>query len=168
MSLIRETFIYYKNSVLLATVIYFLSIIVGIIIFHNEKIPIAPQSLSFWELFLHNGLAVLLIVVTGLISFGILGNFILIANGIILGRIFIGVFNNYGISPLLSNIAPHFIFETLAILIATAISCETFKFIYNIKHNEPKVIRLKFCLVGFCLVILLLILSALIESQLGG
>lgn len=80
----------------------------------------------------------------------------------------IGVFNNYGISPLLSNIAPHFIFETLAILIATAISCEAFKLIYNIKHNEPKVIRLRFCLVGLCLVVLLLVFSALIESQLGG
>ena len=119
-------------------------------------------------MFLHNSLSVLLIIVVGLISLGILGNLVLIANGIILGRIFAGVFNNYGLSPLLNNIAPHFIFETLAILIATAISCETFKFIYNIKHNEPKVIRLRYCIVGFCLVILLLIFSALIESQLGG
>lgn len=168
MFLIKDTFVYYKNNILIATAIYFLSIIGGIIIFHNEKIPIAPQSLSFLDLFLHNSLSVLLIIVVGLISFGVLGNLVLIANGIILGRIFAGVFNNYGISPLLSNIAPHFIFETLAILIATAISCETFKFIYNIKHSEPKVIRLKFCLVGFCLVILLLVLSALIENQLGG
>lgn len=168
MFLIKDTFVYYKNNILIATAIYFLSIIGGIIIFHNEKIPIAPQSLSFLDLFLHNSLSVLLIIVVGLISFGVLGNLVLIANGIILGRIFAGVFNNYGISPLLSNIAPHFIFETLAILIATAISCETFKFIYNIKHSEPKVIRLKFCLVGLCLVILLLVLSALIENQLGG
>ncbi len=168
MFLIKDAFSYYKNSILFATAIYFLSIVVGIIIFHNEKIPIAPQSLSFLELFLHNSLSVLLIIVVGLISLGILGNLVLIANGIILGRIFAGVFNNYGLSPLLNNIAPHFIFETLAILIATAISCETFKFIYNIKHNEPKVIRLRYCIVGFCLVILLLIFSALIESQLGG
>lgn len=117
---------------------------------------------------LHNSLSLSLIIVAGLISFGILGNFILIANGIILGRIFVGVFNNYGISPLLSNIAPHFVLETLAMLLATAISCETYKFIYNIKHNEPKVIRLKFCFVGFCVVILLLVFSASIESQLGG
>ncbi len=53
MFLIKETFIYYKNSILLATIIYLLSIIVGIIIFHGEKIPIAPQALSFWELLFH-------------------------------------------------------------------------------------------------------------------
>lgn len=168
MFLIKDTFVYYKNNILIASTIYFLSLIVGVIIFCNEKIPVAFQSLSFLELFLHNSFSIILIVVGGLISFGILGNFVLIANGVILGRIFAGVFNNYGISPIVSNIAPHFLFETLAILIATAISYETFKFIYNIKHNEPKVIRLKFCLVGFCLVTLLLILSALIESQLGG
>lgn len=53
MFLIKETFIYYKNSILLATIIYLLSIIVGIIIFHGEKIPIDPQALSFWELLFH-------------------------------------------------------------------------------------------------------------------
>ena len=110
----------------------------------------------------------LLIVIVGLFSFGILGNFVLAANGVILGRVLIGVFNGYGIAPILSNIAPHFIFETSAMLIATAISCETFKFIYNINHNEPKTIRLRYCLMGLCFVILLLICSCLIESRLGG
>lgn len=157
----------YKHNLSIAAVVYFISIVIGIIIFRNEKILIALQSLSFSDLFLHNGLSVFLIAAAGLISFGVLGNFVLIANGVILGRILAGVFNNYGVSPILSNIAPHFLFETSAMLIATAMSYETYKFIYNISHSEPKTIRLKFCLTGVCLVILLLIFSALIESQLG-
>jgi len=167
MSLTKETVLYYKNGFLIAMVVYFLSILVGIFIFHNSKIPINPKALSFLELLSHNSLSVLLVIIAGIISFGLLGNFVLIANGIVLGRILIGVFNNYGISPILTNIAPHFFFETSALLMATALSYETYKLYYNIRHTEIKVIRLKYFLTGFCFIILLLVVAALIESYLG-
>lgn len=165
MCLIKETLSYYKKNMILATIIYFSSVLAGIILFHDRKMPINPTPLTFLELLLHNSISMLLIVLAGIISFGILGNLLLIANGVILGSIFVGVFNNYGISPLISMVAPHFLFETLALLIAASLSYETYKLYYNIRHIEPKVIRVKYFLTGLCLVLIFLIIAALIESE---
>lgn len=153
---------------MLATGEYFFSIMLGMLIFQKEIIPISPQKIPMLKLLLHNSATAGLIILLGVISFGILGNLTLIANGIILGRIIIGVFNNYGISPIISNIAPHFFFEMLALIIATSLSCETNKLLYNIKHTENKTIRLKYAFVGACLSICLLTIAAGIESNLGG
>lgn len=106
--LIKDTLEYYKKSIFIAFILYSLSIISGMFYFSKDTITISPKSFSFGELLWHNGVTMLLIIILGIISFGLIGNFILIANGIILGRILIGVYNLYGISPLLHHIAPHF------------------------------------------------------------
>lgn len=164
--LIKDTFMYYKKSIYIATAVYTLSIVCGIIIFQNEIVPINPTTIPFSDLLLHNGFTVILIIIAGIISFGILGNFVIIANGIILGRIIIGVYNSSGIYPIIHYIAPHFLFETFAILIGAAISYETYKLFYNIRHIEPKIIRLKFITICVIIILLLLSVAAFIESSL--
>lgn len=166
-SLIRDTFRYYKKGILIAGGLYFASLLFGLVFFQKEELTIHPKALGFLELLSHNGLSAVLIIATGLISFGLLGNFVLLANGAILGRVLVGVYNNYGMSPILNNVAPHFAFETLALLIATAISYESNKFYYNMRHEERRVIRLKYVTVGLLTIFALLSLAAIIESHLG-
>lgn len=165
-TLIKATLEYYKKFIFVALILYCLSIIVGIICFSKDKIPVIPKSFSFLELLQHNGLTMLLIIVLGIVSFGVIGNFILIANGIVLGRILIGVYNLYGMDPILHHIAPHFFIETLALILCTAVSYETYKFFYNIRHINRQVIKLRYVTINITISIIALMIAALIESQL--
>lgn len=163
---IKHWFIYYKKGVFLASTVYFISLLFGLILFRSEVIPISPTTLSFFRLWAHNGVVMLLILILGIVSFGILGNLVLVSNGLILGRILVGVYNGYGFSPIVKHILPHFIFETAAIVIAGAISYETYKFFYNIRHSDTRVIRLRYVCVGIVFVVILLSIGAFIESLL--
>lgn len=166
-SLFKNTLLYYKFGLIIALVLYLSSLFLAIFIFNNEKLKINLHSIGFFELLSHNLISASLIIIFGLISFGLLGNFILIANGAILGYIVSGVYNSYGFYPILLHVGPHFIFEISALLVSTAISYETGKFIYNVKHDTKKVIRIKFLCTGLIIILCLLIISALIESQVG-
>ncbi|MBM0046169.1 stage II sporulation protein M [Anaerococcus sp. mt242] len=164
---IKEGVSYYKNQFIFATVLYILTLFLGIIIFRNEKISIEPKIMGFWELLAHNSISAILIIVLGIFTFGIFGNFILISNSVVLGRVIIGVINQYGMSPIIEHILPHFVFETCALLLATALSYETFKFIYNVTHDDTKVIKLRYFFLGILIILFLLIIAALIESNIG-
>ncbi|CYU74867.1 stage II sporulation protein M [Streptococcus suis] len=163
---LNSTAEYFKKKLLLNTLVFIVSIVVGMIFFHKEEIVINPTSQDFSSLLVNNTIVCLLIIVMGVLSFGFLGNFVLIANSVVLGRIIIGVFNLYGIVPLLHYIAPHFIFEISALLIATAISQETNKFFYNFRHQDIKIIRIKYNLIASITMFVLLVIAALIESNL--
>ncbi len=157
---------YFKNNLLVSLALFLSAISSGIVIFKTETIQISPQKQQFIFLFHNNFLVCLTIIVAGLLSFGILGNFVLFANGVVVGRVIVGVYNLYGITPLLRYLAPHFIFEISALLIATAISQETYKFFYNFRHPDIKVICLRYDLRAFVMMNILLVIAALIESNL--
>ncbi|MBM7636037.1 stage II sporulation protein M [Streptococcus saliviloxodontae] len=157
---------YFKNNLIFTLILFIASLLSGVIIFHSNKIPINPVSPSFNTLLLNNLLVCLTIIFSGIISFGFFGNFVLIANSVFLGRVIVGVYNMYGISPILKYLAPHFIFEITALLIATAISQETNKFFYNFRHTDIRVIRIKYDLIALLIMLTLLCVAAFIESQL--
>lgn len=161
-----ESFVYFKNNLLFSLCLFLVGLGSGSLIFRTEKIPITPQKQAFFTLLQNNFLVCLTIIVAGILSFGILGNFVLLANAVVLGRIFIGVYNLYGIAPLLRYLAPHFIFEITALLLATVISQETYKFFYNFRHVEPKIIYLRYDLAAFGLMLIFLGVAALIEANL--
>ena len=161
----RDAIVYFRKTLLFCSIVLFLSIIAGIIIFSRESITINPTSLSFTTIFKNNFLVALAIMISGILTFGLFGNFIIIANGVVLGRVLIGVFNVYGIHPLIQYIGPHFIFEMTGLLFAYCISCETNKFFYNFRHTDLKIIRLKYNLVFLIVSILLLAIAAFIESN---
>lgn len=163
--LIKETFGYYKKFAMMASSVYCLSILTGMILFRKDVIPINPVRLSFGTLIVHNSVSVTLIVLAGLLSFGILGNLVMIPNGVVLGRILAGVFNHLGIQPVVHYAAPHFLFETAAIVAGGAVSCETYKLFYNLRHSQPKTIRLRYALTMLCTALGCLILAAIIESR---
>lgn len=65
-----------------------------------------PKSLTFLATFEHNALSWVMLIVFGIISFGI-GNSILVAyNGLILGLTLIGVYNTNGLTPIITGIGP--------------------------------------------------------------
>lgn len=160
-----NAFVYFKKMLLFSSTVFIISLLAGMVLFAREKIPINPTRLSFSTILTNNFLVSMTIILLGIITFGVLGQFVLIANAVILGRIFIGVFNIYGIAPLLKYVAPHFIFEITGLLFASCISCETNKFFYNFRHTEIKMIRLRYDLIFFILMCFLLIIAAFIESR---
>lgn len=162
----RAMLAYFKNNLLFSTILFFIAIGSGMIIFRTEKLVIYPHRQVFFTLLYNNFLVCLTIMIAGILSFGILGNFVLFANGVIVGRIIIGVFSLYGMKPLLHYLAPHFIFEISALIIATVISQETYKFFYNLRHVDIKIIYLRYDLGAFLIMNILLVVAALIESNL--
>lgn len=163
---VRAMLVYFKNNLLFSTILFLLAIGSGMIIFRTEKLAIAPHRQAFWTLLYNNFLVCVTIMLAGILSFGILGNFVLIANGVVVGRVIIGVFSLYGMKPLLHYLAPHFIFEISALIIATVISQETYKFFYNLRHIDIKRIYLRYDLGAFLIMDVLLVIAALIESNL--
>lgn len=155
---------YFRKKLVFNVFIFNFSVCLGMLIFKDERIPINPTSQNFYFLLMNNFIVCLIIIVSGILSFGFLGNFILVANSVVLGRIIIGVFNEYGITPLIRYIAPHFIFEITALLIATAISQEPNKFFYNLRHSDIKIVRIRYNLFAFATMVSLLLVAAFIES----
>ncbi|MFV0382225.1 MAG: stage II sporulation protein M [Breznakia sp.] len=163
--LISDTFIYYRKSFYVAAFVYVISIVFGMLFFQNEIIPINPNKIAFHDLLKHNLFTMFLIISAGTFTFGLLGNFIIVANGVVLGRILIGVYNSSGHYPIFRYVAPHFIFETVALCIAAAISYETYKFFYNMRHVESKVISIKYVLISLFFMLLFILIAACIESK---
>jgi uncharacterized membrane protein SpoIIM required for sporulation len=162
---IKESFVYFKKAFLLAFAIYLTSFIIAIILFKNVSYSINPVRLPFLRLFLHNTGTLIIIIGAGLISCGVAGNFILVANAVSLGNIIIGVYNRYGIMPIISGVLPHFLFELIATLMATCISYETSKLFYNLRHTNIKTIHLKYDICFLVISIIFVIIAATIESH---
>lgn len=140
----------------------------GIIFFRNKTYTIHKQSLKFFQIFFNNYKLAILIIITGLITVGILSTLIIFVNGILLGDILIGVYNKYSLSPILTGVAPHFIFELSALCIAAAISYESIKIIrvlFNEKYTNK--IHIKSLFINFILMTILFIVASIIEVNIS-
>lgn len=157
-----------KKGFFFSFCIYFIGIFVGIILFRNKTYTIHKTNLKFIHIFFNNYKLGILIIVTGLITIGILSTLIIFCNGIILGDILVGVYNKYNLSPIFTGVAPHFIFEVFALCIATSISYESIKivrFLFNEKYNNK--IHISRLLTNFILMTILFIVAAVIEVNIA-
>lgn len=163
---IIDSFKYFKIQILIATLVYSSELLSGMIFFRNNFYDINPQKLTFLKIFTTNFGVAMIIIIFGLLSCGIMSITILFANGLLLGDILIGVYNKYGTMPLITGILPHFFFEIIGLILATCISFETYKLLYNLKHENIKIIRFSHNLRMLILMIVLIFLAAIIESNL--
>lgn len=157
-----------KKQIFISFSFYFIGILVGMFLSRNQKYTTNPQNLKFAYIFLNNYKLSILIIIIGLITVGIASSIILFANGVILGDILIGVFNKYSILPILTGVAPHFVFEVLALCIATSISYESIKLIrFLIDKNYTNKVYISKILSNFFAMTVLFFIAALIETNIA-
>ncbi len=149
--------------------VYILGIIFGMIISADTKLTINPTSMQFVETFVHNEIIGLGLVVFGIVTFGFFNTIFLAYNGFSLGLIIIGVYNQYGISPLISGVAPHALIETFAITMSCTLGYESLRLVKMVKNNLDSDIKGKIYISDFIILListsLLYVVGAFIESS---
>ncbi|GEP64806.1 hypothetical protein CBE01nite_25740 [Clostridium beijerinckii] len=157
-----------KKQILISFSFYFIGIIVGMFLSRNQEYTTNPQNLKFAYIFFNNYRLSILIIIIGLITVGIGSSIMLFTNGVILGDILIGVFNKYSVWPILTGVAPHFIFEISALCIATSISYESIRFIrLLLDKNYTNKVHIGRILSNFVTMTVLFFVAALIETNIA-
>lgn len=153
----------------ISVLIYAGAMFLGIIISQNTRLSINPTQMYFTDTLLHNGLIGLGMLILGIITFGIFNTFFLAYNAFYLGVTVIGVYNSYGIAPLLSGVLPHAITEIMAILISCTLGYESLRFVKIVKKNATAEIKEKIYISDILILMgvafILYTVSAIIETN---
>jgi len=165
---ILNSLISIKKQIFISFCVYFIGALIGAFLSRNQEYTTNAQNLKFMYIFLNNYKLSLLIIIIGFITVGIGSTVFLFANGIMLGDILIGVYNKYSLLPILTGVAPHFIFEVLALCIATSISYESIKFIRILfDKNYTNKVQISKIISNFVTMTVLFFIAALIETNIA-
>lgn len=153
---------------LLSIIIAIVPLIISICLNYQKHIVITPTKLSFLEIFSHNLLIGILIILAGLLTLGIGSSIFIIINFYTLGKTIITVINSYGIKPIITAILPHAFFELSATLFCCCLGFETLRIVKNIKSSakgeKTKPIYIGDAIMQFIFIIVLYAIAAFIES----
>ncbi|MED0659773.1 stage II sporulation protein M [Bacillus smithii] len=158
-----ETIKRWKNVILLCLLIFLVGVTMGIISGYLKNYnAFKPEEARMKDIFLNNIKTCIFIIVSGLLTGGILSSLVLLINGYIIGLVIYGVMLNYGLVPLLTGLMPHFFIELTAIVFCATIGfmSSIYFFMYIGKLNRLPFSR--FVKDGFILILVsvLLLLSA--------
>ena len=150
-------------------VVYFFSMILGMVIARNTEVTINPTRMYFGDTLLHNGLVGLSMVIFGIITFGMFNTVFLAFNGFYLGSTLMGVYHSYGMTPLLSGVLPHAVIEIIAILISCTLGYESLRFVKIVKRNsreeKKEILHISDSLILVAVTFALYVAAALIEAN---
>ncbi|BBE30739.1 hypothetical protein OSSY52_08800 [Tepiditoga spiralis] len=132
----------------------------------NYNTNIDPKKLFIMDVFVHNIFNLSLILIFGLITFGIVSSLMLLINGIYFGVTIHFIFLKYSFSLLFKGTFFHLFFELTAIFMTTAISFSFWDF-FKKKEKDKKVVLSEIIIV-FLISILLLFISAIIECKISS
>ncbi|SET19161.1 stage II sporulation protein M [Anaerobranca gottschalkii] len=170
-NLLFEVIKRYKFYIGLSTVIYLVSIIIGLVLGMNVNLSTVEVYFNFWDIFLNNLKVGLLIIFIGLITVGIGGLFIIGYNGFYLGYILSSAIRVHGLNAIITAIAPHFLPEMMATFLCCALGFESRSWIekklINSKTNHFKTEEYKIILVTFIVSLVLYAVAALIETNIS-
>lgn len=165
---IKRIFKGYIYYFLLSAFVYFVCIGLGIFISHKTKLTIHPTDMKLLPTLLHNWLIGAVLIIIGIVSFG-LGNTLFIGyNGLMLGITLMGAYNSSGITPIISGVIPHAVTEILATLICCTLGYESLRYTKIIKRNAKlklqEQLHIKDSLILASSAFLLFTISAFIET----
>lgn len=142
---------------------------VGVVNNLKEIYSINPTNLEFLPLFKHNLFIMLIVVVLGLVTFGLGGVIFGSITVYKLGAIFYSIIMKYGWSPIITGVLPHALFELTAILLAMLIGFEPCRqlLMYQINHRQNWHLEIKTITTLAIISIILLFIAAIIESRIS-
>nr|WP_304220594.1 stage II sporulation protein M [Fredinandcohnia onubensis] len=162
----------YSYYFFVSTIVYFFAIVLGGSLAYKTHLTLHPKSLSILSIFFHNVEIGSLLIGVGIFSFGIGNTLLLLYNGAMVGISLKGVFNSYGLQPLVSGVAPHFFIETVATLICCTLGYESFRLMKIIKRNSKsdgkEQLHIKGSVMLFMVSVGLYLIAAIIESKISN
>ncbi|MDR2082845.1 MAG: stage II sporulation protein M [Candidatus Ancillula trichonymphae] len=150
------------HCLIISLCIYIISFGIAAFLSRNQTYTIDYKGLGFTDLFFHNQIQGLTIILYGLLTFGIGNSVLLVINAFnAAGVVVILVYNSYGIRPLLLHFFPHALFEISALIIFTTIVyiLSNILFSLDVDNLLGKIKRLLLVIAS-----LLLVIAAIIES----
>ncbi|EJP83329.1 MULTISPECIES: stage II sporulation protein M [Bacillus cereus group] len=145
--------------------IFILGFLYGIIAGKNNLInEFNPINLDALKIMKNNFMVIILILTSGLLTFGTLSTIIIFINGIIVGETIIAVYQKSGVSPLFTGLLPHLIPELSAILLSASITLLPAYFLLKTKTIKLKSFYIETCILLMSIV-LLLIFAGLVEGN---
>ncbi|WP_051870789.1 stage II sporulation protein M [Geobacillus vulcani] len=161
----------WKRVMLLCILIFSVSVLIGIVAgFLGDYSTFRPKEAEMLDIFVNNTKICIFIIVSGLLTGGVLSSIVLIINGYIIGIVIYGAIADYGFLPILTGLMPHFFIELAAI-----VSCATVGFMSSIsflmcigkwsKLPLPRLIKDGTILI--LIAILLLLFASWVESNIS-
>ncbi|AQT86370.1 hypothetical protein ERICIV_01780 [Paenibacillus larvae subsp. larvae] len=163
----------WRRLFLLSVAFYATGIIIGVLsVSFIDDPSFTPNESNTWDVFRNNVAVGMLIIISGLITGGILSSLIMIVNGYIIGFTIIGVISSNGIKPIMEGLFPHFLPESIAFLLCSTMGFGFGKYflsyLIGIEHSKAEVKgALKDYMVMSVLFILLLLIASIIEANIS-
>ncbi len=156
---------------LFSLAIYVLGLFIGIgIAFHGEA-TIHPQHMAFFSTLVHNLEICAVLVIGGLLTFGIINTLFLAYNAAMVGIIIKEVWNKYGAAPLIHGVLPHGLVEITGTVILSTLGYESYRILRAVKADATvdrrEVIRVREVLWLLFLGVFLMGIAAFIESTIS-
>lgn len=167
----------YKKEFLFSLFVFMVAFFSAWLFAKKIKIGLNGDNYSFLHLFAHNIYISAKLLILGLLTLGIGNTVYLFYNGFFLGLTVFSVYYQFGITPILTGIVPHVIFEITGFLIFCMLGYESFFVVRDLrssvlKENQSvnkleifKFVQFKKSIFLLCLAILLLAIAAFIEAN---
>ncbi len=160
---------YFKIFIFLSIFIFFIGIFCGCLTSPNISNLYSNKS-NFISIFFNNIKVSLTILILGSLTGGLLSQIILFANGFILGKLIILLYNKNLLISLFAGLLPHLFVELFGLVLFAAIAhmpiifliCWLKKSQFSLSRNE-----ILFYLKSFIIAILLISISAFIEGTIS-
>lgn len=144
---------------------------VGIGIGFQREATIHPHTLAFAPIFMHNIAIGMVLVVGGLLTFGIVTTLFLGFNATMLGMTVTEVWNRYGPAPLIHGMLPHGVVEITGTLILNTLGYESYRIFKTLKADATAdrrtMLHVREVLGLFVVGVVLIGIAALIESTIS-
>ncbi len=156
---------------LFSLAVYITGFGLGIGIAYNKKATIHPQKMAFVPTSIHNLEVVLVLVIGGILTFGIFNTLFLGYNALMLGMTVKSVWDKYGAAPLVHGVLPHGLIEIAGTLILNTLGYESYRVLKALKTDatmdRKTVVHIREVLLLFSLGVVFIVGAAVIESTIS-
>lgn len=163
---VRKMFIVYN-------IIFILGILSGLLFSVDDVTNkvVSPNSVLFVEIFLNNLVVGSLLLVGGLLSFGVLSSLIILVNGAVVGELIKVLYIQNSLDSLTFGLLPHLIFELPALILFAMAGTFTghylFLFLKNKHFSMPVYTYVKTGIKLFILGFLMLLIASIVEDYIS-
>ncbi|WP_290716381.1 MULTISPECIES: stage II sporulation protein M [Exiguobacterium] len=115
--------------------LFMMGFLSGVISAGDQVTEFNPKELQTLQVFKNNIFVLFSMLVVGTLTGSVYSLFVVFFNGMIVGETLFTVYNSVGIKPIISGFLPHAVFETLSILLVSAITCYPLLVLVRQKKN---------------------------------
>ena len=159
---------YARKQIVVSVIFYFLGILLGVLLFWSKSLDFNHTYNTWITIFINNLKVAMMIIIIGLITFGIGNSIMLVMNGCILGSVIKSLINLKMESAIITGLFPHMFLEIIGLILCSAISYESLILVRQMALNKKGVIvhighDLKLLVIGISFLFIASIIEAYIS-----